>query len=176
MSPYTGACVVETVWSIHLMQIPDTYLTGLFNGRWESKIHRDKEGRVFLDFIPSVFRLLLDYLTTLRLAKSPKDISPPTVGDKFTQDFRMLLQHLGLEEAIYGSPKCFSQMLKSSSIVLRSDNMCAMSDADGMGFVLGKLFVHMHSKHISSCCTGFPEKCLPLSSCTKLSFGQRVCV
>lgn len=134
---------------LHLVQIPDTYLAGLFNGRWESKILRDKEGRVFLDFIPTVFRLLLDYLTMLRLAKSPNDISPPAVGEKRTQDFRILLQHLGLEEAIYGSPKCFSQQLKSSSIVLRSDSLCAMSEADGMGFVLGKFKVWITSKQIS---------------------------
>lgn len=125
-------------------QFRDTYLAGLFNGRWESKIHRDKDGRVFLDFIPDIFRYLLDYLTDMRMSQSSSHTPLPRIPDSHSTRFRVLLQHLGLEEAIYGSPKCFSRLLKSNTISLADDGLSATSTTDVMGYILGGTQLHFH--------------------------------
>ncbi|CAJ1362620.1 unnamed protein product, partial [Effrenium voratum] len=44
-----------------------SYLANLFSGRWESSIERDSYGRFFLDFDPSCFRQLLNFLRSKRL-------------------------------------------------------------------------------------------------------------
>ncbi|GMH33798.1 hypothetical protein BSKO_01632 [Bryopsis sp. KO-2023] len=121
-----------------LTEIPNNGLACLFNGRWEDKIHRDKEGRVFLDFIPQLFRVLLDYLTTLRLARPTDEIPLPKLAGHKALEFQIMVRHLGLEEALFGSPQCFSRILKSSSVMLSDDCMVATSDSDGMCFALGE--------------------------------------
>lgn len=121
-----------------ITQLRDTYLAGLFDGQPKSNMHRDREGRVFLDYIPTTFRLLLDYLTELKLSQPNSSIPLPQIPDCHTAEFSALLKHLGLEKAIYGSPERFSRTLKSSTIVLRNGGMSATSTSDVMGYILGK--------------------------------------
>ena len=43
-------------------------LAALFSGRWEKKLLRDRQGRVFLDVHPGCFRKIVDFLNMLAIA------------------------------------------------------------------------------------------------------------
>ncbi|CAF1102948.1 unnamed protein product [Didymodactylos carnosus] len=45
-----------------LIQTPNTVLAMQFSGKWEEKILKNKDGHVFLDYDPQLFRLLLNQL------------------------------------------------------------------------------------------------------------------
>ena len=57
-----------------LTAVKDSRLEALFSGRWESRLLRDTEGRVFLDLDPTVFKMLLDSLFMIKLSS---DVDPP---------------------------------------------------------------------------------------------------
>ena len=57
-----------------LTQIKGTRLEALFIGRWDKRLPRDGEGRVFLDINPKCFEVVLDYLNERKIA--PPDCSP----------------------------------------------------------------------------------------------------
>jgi hypothetical protein len=52
-----------------------TRLAALFSGRWETKLQRDRKGRIFFDLNPSVFKKILDYHQFAKIA-SPDDPLP----------------------------------------------------------------------------------------------------
>lgn len=39
----------------------------MFSGRWEDKLERDTDGRVFLDYNPYCFEKILDFLWALQV-------------------------------------------------------------------------------------------------------------
>src|ERR1700722_486013 len=45
-----------------LTVIPNSTLAMMFNGRWEHKLSNDREGNIFLDYNPMLFRHLLEQL------------------------------------------------------------------------------------------------------------------
>ena len=51
---------------------PDSKLAKMFSGRWDKKLLRDKQNRIFLDVNPACFKLILDYLTFCATSP-PKD-------------------------------------------------------------------------------------------------------
>lgn len=57
-----------------LTYLKGTRLEALFSGRWDNKVLRDSNGRVFLDVSPTCFQSVLDYLSELRV--SPPDDLP----------------------------------------------------------------------------------------------------
>ncbi len=57
-----------------LTHIQKSILSIMFNGRWDKKLQIDKNGFIFLDFNPILFRHLLDQLQTLDIT----NISPPS--------------------------------------------------------------------------------------------------
>ncbi|KAL9178435.1 hypothetical protein ACHAXT_003765, partial [Thalassiosira profunda] len=57
-----------------LCQIEGTRLEALFSGRWERRLQRDREGRIFLDVNSEAFQAIVDYLN--EMAISPAD-NPP---------------------------------------------------------------------------------------------------
>lgn len=41
----------------------------MFSGRWEDRLERDSEGRVFLDYNPYCFEKILDFLWALQVSQ-----------------------------------------------------------------------------------------------------------
>ena len=74
----------------------------MFNGRWKDKMQKDTSGDVFLDVSPVLFRLLLDYLTTRRLAGT-NNIPFPNVDANQLPQFKLMLKYFEVEAAIYSS-------------------------------------------------------------------------
>lgn len=61
-----------------LTQLRGSRLAGLFSGRWESALLRDKKGRIFLDVNPSCFEKIVDWHIAMKLA-GPDD--PPELPE-----------------------------------------------------------------------------------------------
>uniref|UniRef100_A0A7R9VW80 Potassium channel tetramerisation-type BTB domain-containing protein n=1 Tax=Pseudictyota dubia TaxID=2749911 RepID=A0A7R9VW80_9STRA len=74
-----------------LTQIEGSLLEALFSGRWEKKLLRDEQGRVFLDVNSVSFRAIVDYLTELNIS-SPDSSVPFPLGD---DDTRSSLDNIG---------------------------------------------------------------------------------
>ena len=66
-----------------LTQIKGTRLEALFSGRWDKRLPRDSDGRLFLDVNPKCFLAVVDYLNDCKI--TPTDCSPK-------------MQHLGEED------------------------------------------------------------------------------
>ncbi|GFR44330.1 hypothetical protein Agub_g5545, partial [Astrephomene gubernaculifera] len=55
-----GTCLATTRRTLTLL--PDSLLGTMFSGAWDEHLQRDECGRVFLDYDPSLFRSLLNWL------------------------------------------------------------------------------------------------------------------
>ena len=79
-----------------LTQIKGTRLEALFCGRWERRLLRDGDGRIFLDVNPACFRAVVDYLNERKI-KSPDSTSgKPHVGKEDDIVLQQLLLAFGL--------------------------------------------------------------------------------
>ena len=80
-----------------LTQIKGTRLEALFSGRWDKKLPRDSNGRIFLDVNPECFQAILDYLNELAISSEDNPPEAPTVDDEHhEQHFRYQLELFGL--------------------------------------------------------------------------------
>ena len=83
-----------------LCQIEGSLLASMFSGRWESNLERDEDGRVFLDFNPKFFILILDYLRAKLIETPGRPVLLPRVGAEEMDNFRSLLDYFGLGNEI----------------------------------------------------------------------------
>ncbi|KAL7544142.1 hypothetical protein ACHAWF_007527 [Thalassiosira exigua] len=90
-----------------LTQQVGTRMEALFSGRWDEKLQRDANGRIFLDVNPKCFRAIVDYLNELAISSKDDPPSPPSVVD---EDDHILRSQLGL----FG---LCDQKIKESNIV-----------------------------------------------------------
>lgn len=74
-----------------LTAFPNSKLAMLFSGRWDKKLQRDKNNRVFLDVDPACFRVILDYLTLC--SKSP-GVCHPLPLSQVSEDLKTVFAHL----------------------------------------------------------------------------------
>eukprot|EP00933_Yihiella_yeosuensis_P052928 TRINITY_DN51085_c0_g1_i1.p1 TRINITY_DN51085_c0_g1~~TRINITY_DN51085_c0_g1_i1.p1 ORF type:complete len:373 (+),score=62.99 TRINITY_DN51085_c0_g1_i1:106-1119(+) len=79
-----------------------TLLEAMFSGRWDCSLDRDPSGRIFLDFSPSVFRILLSHLRVIRDEQSKKRRKLPLVPDVHEAEFESMIHFLGLQDFIFG--------------------------------------------------------------------------
>ncbi len=82
-----------------LTRIPKSIFSLAFNGRWEHKLQRDKEGNIFLDFNPILFRHLLDQLQIIEI-----NIHPPS-QPSLVEPFKKMIRKLGLQQSLSSEKK-----------------------------------------------------------------------
>jgi len=88
-----------------LTQLKGTRVEALFSGRWDKKLQRDPKGRIFLDFNPSCFQALVDYLSELAISSDDCPPKPPSVDDEELKHIlKNLLELLGLIELLPAGP------------------------------------------------------------------------
>lgn len=68
-----------------LALIKGSRLEALFSGRWEDKLLRDEEGRVFLDIDPVIFKRILEHLCLMKI-QSNKNLPWPSMSDQYEQN------------------------------------------------------------------------------------------
>ena len=61
-----------------LTTVKGSRLDALFSGRWENKLLRDEEGRIFLDLDPVIFKSLLEYLQMYKISEGSYPIARNT--------------------------------------------------------------------------------------------------
>jgi len=125
-----------------LTQIQGSMLESMFSGRWESKLDRDKEGNVFLDFNPYCFGKVIDYLRSLKI--SGPNTPLPVISEEERGNFESLLNFLGLTELLdVAGPS------NKSDVFEMTDNLTILDDGkavekqgvDCNGWVKGRKIV-----------------------------------
>ena len=81
-----------------LCQVKGSLLASMFSGRWEDRLKKDKHGNVFLDFNPSCFKVILNYLRAKRIESPPRMAKKPTPPPNEDDNFWNLAHYLGLVE------------------------------------------------------------------------------
>ena len=101
------------------MQAEGSMLAAMFTGRWEEKLHRDEQGRVFLDYDPHLFQEILSYMRLRAIHNGPSgkaDPMPRMDGD-MQYAFQKLVKYLQLEEFMGYSSNSSSKRLRPTPIV-----------------------------------------------------------
>ena len=83
-----------------LCQVEGSLLATMFNGRWEDRVKRDKDGVVFFDFNPEYFGWILDYLRAKKISSSENPAVLAEVPKNQMKNFNTLLEYLGLSDQI----------------------------------------------------------------------------
>lgn len=114
-----------------LRVIQGSVLDMIFSGRWEDRIVRDNEGRVFFDYDPDLFSVVLRHLSAMQTygdAALQLEIRP--IPTSLEAEFRLMLEHLGLRNLIQPKVKFeWSPVLKSTGVSLKLQNSVAVSNS-----------------------------------------------
>ena len=128
-----------------LCQVSGSLLASMFSGRWETSLERDEDGRIFFDFNPQYFVLILDYLRAKRVA-TPENPAPlPKVADDQAKNFNNLIEYLGLSVEIVPAPIVPPEKfnLHSTGVTLQEGGKVAVHDATpAHKYVLGDNVYH----------------------------------
>jgi len=79
-------------------QVQGSLLASMFSGRWDNKLDRDEEGRVFLDFNPQFMEKVLSYLRALSICPAQQPPALPAAPEDQQEDFKNFLQYLGIAD------------------------------------------------------------------------------
>ena len=91
-----GGTIMATKRST-LCQVKDSFLASMFGGSWdETKMARDKDDRVFLDFNPKYFAVILDYLREKAFTTSEAPLALSRFAPEEVESFIKLVDYLGL--------------------------------------------------------------------------------
>eukprot|EP00986_Skeletonema_menzelii_P015461 scaffold11801_cov145-Skeletonema_menzelii.AAC.1 len=77
-----------------LSQLKGTRLEALFSGRWDKKLCRDSNGRIFLDVNGDCFQAIVDFLNEMTISSEEHPSEPPSMDD--AGDKQVLAQYLEL--------------------------------------------------------------------------------
>ena len=127
-----------------LCQVEGSLFATMFNGRWEDRVKRDKDGVVFFDFNPEYFGWILDYLRAKKISNPENPAVLAEVPKNQMKNFNTLLEYLGLSDVILvTSPTEVVQNEKfnvcSSRIAVQENGRVAVHDSSiGYKYVLGE--------------------------------------
>ena len=123
-----------------LCQVEGSLLSSMFSGRWETSLARDEDGRIFFDFNPQYFVLILDYLRGKAIATPDNPVPLPKVPDDQVKSFNNLIEYLGLSDEIVLAPIAPPEKfnLHSTGVTLQEGGKVAVHDAtQAHKYVLG---------------------------------------
>ena len=83
---------------------PDTMFTNMFSGRWEERMKRDNNGRVFLNHNPELIKIIVNFLCAKEIEDPSDPMESPTIPDGKKKEFEILLRYFGLSDFFY--PSC----------------------------------------------------------------------
>jgi hypothetical protein len=105
-----------------------TRFEALFSGRWEDKLLRDPEGRIFLDVHPGCFKKIVDWHTRYKMAGPDASNAPelPWLDeDEEAEIFHRQIEFFGLSEVM--RPPCKFD----SAIITESEHFMALGQFMG---------------------------------------------
>ena len=127
-----------------LCQVEGSLFATMFNGRWEDRVKRDKDGVVFFDFNPEHFGWILDYLRVKKISSPENSAVLAEVPKNQMKNFNTLLDYLGLSDEILPTPSTeIVQNEKfnvcSSDITVQENGKVAVHDSNSSHqYVLGQ--------------------------------------
>ena len=124
-----------------LCQVEGSLLATMFNGRWEDRVKRDKDGVVFFDFNPEYFGWILDYLRVKKISSPENPAVLAEVPKNQMKNFNTLLEYLGLSNEIVPSEIVQNEKFNvwSSGIIAQEEGKVAVHDSnEGHKYVLGE--------------------------------------
>lgn len=80
-----------------LCLVSGSVFAGMFSGRWEDRLTRDADGRIFLDHDPEHIRLIVNYLRVKRIEDPSNPLPPPRVPKDRRKEWVCLLKYFGLD-------------------------------------------------------------------------------
>lgn len=92
-------------------------LGALFSGRWEKALHRDADGRIFIDDNPKCFKKMLTSLQRLKDGPADQQKKPTTMESDQQPYFERMLEHYGVGDVLG-----YSGLMKVSSTGLLQDS------------------------------------------------------
>ncbi|KAL7462194.1 hypothetical protein ACHAXS_002582 [Conticribra weissflogii] len=96
-----------------LTQLKETRLEALFSGRWDKKLDRDANGRIFLDVNPTCFQAIVDYLNEMTISCENNPPEPPSVESEIEH----ILVHQALAFGLVGKVFSLGKNLPDSTII-----------------------------------------------------------
>jgi len=111
-----------------LTQLEGTRLSALFSGRWDKKLQRDSQGRIFLDVNPICFQAIVDYLNELLISSEDNLPSLPTVDDEHKDIMQHQLELFGLRR---GRGEFDSKIVKDNRLIDQLHDWLKEDDSDG---------------------------------------------
>ena len=114
-----------------LCQVKGSLFSSMFSGRWETSLARDEDGRIFFDFNPKHFVLILDYLRGKAIATPENPVPLPKVPDDQVKSFNNLIEYLGLSDEIVFAPIAPPEKfnLHSTGVTLQEGGKVAVHDS-----------------------------------------------
>ena len=126
-----------------LCQVEGSLFATMFNGRWEDRVKRDKDGVVFFDFNLEYFGWILDYLRAKKISSPENPAVLAEVPKNQMKNFNSLLEYLGLSDEIL--PTSSTEFVhnekfnwRSSGITVQENGKVAVNDSESHKFVLGE--------------------------------------
>ncbi len=123
-----------------LCQVKGSLFSSMFSGRWETSLARDEDGRIFFDFNPQHFVLILDYLRGKAIATPDNPVPLRNVPRDQVKSFNNLIEYLGLSGEIVLAPIAPPEKfnLHSTGVTLQEGGKVAVHDAtQAHKYVLG---------------------------------------
>ena len=122
-----------------LTAAPDSMFANMFSGRWEERMKRDNNDRVFLDHDPELIEIIVDCLSMAKIKDPSNPMKSPTIPDGKKKKFEILLRYFGLSDFFYPSRLDIAEIDVDQShglsvVVTRSEKKIRFSyDASGDG-------------------------------------------
>mmetsp|Transcript_41373 Transcript_41373/g.54390 ORF Transcript_41373/g.54390 Transcript_41373/m.54390 type:complete len:348 (+) Transcript_41373:177-1220(+) len=88
-----------------LCMCQDSLLSSMFSGRWEESLPTDSDGRVFLDFNPEYFMIILDELRIMRLTGKAEFSAPERLDTRKARNYTALAEYLGVLLPVIKAPQ-----------------------------------------------------------------------
>ena len=145
-----------------LCQLKGTRLEALFSGRWDKKLCRDSNGRIFLDVNGDCFQAIVDFLNEMTISSEEHPSEPPSMDD--AGDKQVLAQYLELfglriPPVIPDSNIItqYSQVKLLHKWLSEEDNANSCSMSDGTSDVELSLIYHASKENLSN--KNFHSRC-----------------
>jgi hypothetical protein len=128
-----GGTIMATKRST-LCQVKDSFLASMFGGSWNgTKMARDKDGRVFLDFNPNHFAVILDYLRVKAFTTSEAPLALSKIAHEEVESFCKLVDYLGLSLDELRLPKFpMSEAFQFHSAGIKLEENGAVADSTSL--------------------------------------------
>jgi len=156
-----------------LCALEGSFLASRFSGRWDDDLDRDEKGNFFINYPPSLFEPVLDYLGTKETMGPDSHVLFPVVPEESLPHFQAMCHYLGLSEArmVILEVGSFSELLstevKQFAFGLKAKKSCTLKAIETCADKApgAKAVVYIREGNLGQ--AGFPD----LETCTQIGEG-----